>query len=357
MSKLRAVPHHFLSLGAGVQSSTESLMASHGEITPMPECGVFADTQAEPTAVYHWLNYLCGAEVKHRKVERLGKLVDQAYVDPGIYTAGVIKFPIHIITRGNLTDRMLKVNARKDGKGFYSQDNIPAFTVNRTTGKKGIIPRQCTWTFKVTILDQHQRAMVGPDEMKAWRKKHYPALKVLGAYNSAMKKWKREAKEAKRIGDQPPTRPRFPAMEWAECQADPLAVTWLGISYDEVSRIKQPRHPWQNFRYPLIDLKMRRHNCIDWMKANGYPEPPRSACVYCPYHSDEEWIRLKREEPKSFAEAVRVDYKLREVKALTYGMNSTPYLHASRVPLDQVDFNESQGKLAFNNECEGHCGV
>ena len=40
-----------ISLGAGVQSSVMALMAAHGEITPMPDCAIFADTQAEPTRV------------------------------------------------------------------------------------------------------------------------------------------------------------------------------------------------------------------------------------------------------------------------------------------------------------------
>lgn len=33
---------HILSLGAGVQSTTMALMAKHGEITPMPDCAIFA---------------------------------------------------------------------------------------------------------------------------------------------------------------------------------------------------------------------------------------------------------------------------------------------------------------------------
>jgi hypothetical protein len=37
-----------LSLGAGVQSSTMALMAAKGEIIPMPDCAIFADTGAEP---------------------------------------------------------------------------------------------------------------------------------------------------------------------------------------------------------------------------------------------------------------------------------------------------------------------
>ena len=46
-----------LSLGAGVQSSTLALMAARGEIA-MPDCAVFADTQAEPPSVYRWLDWL-----------------------------------------------------------------------------------------------------------------------------------------------------------------------------------------------------------------------------------------------------------------------------------------------------------
>jgi hypothetical protein len=41
-----------LSLGAGVQSTTLALMAAHGEVGPMPDCAIFADTCWEPKAVY-----------------------------------------------------------------------------------------------------------------------------------------------------------------------------------------------------------------------------------------------------------------------------------------------------------------
>ena len=49
---------NIISLGAGVQSSTMALMAAHGEITPMPDCAIFADTGAEPRKVYEWLDWL-----------------------------------------------------------------------------------------------------------------------------------------------------------------------------------------------------------------------------------------------------------------------------------------------------------
>ena len=41
-----------ISLGAGVQSTTMALMAAQGEIGPMPDCAIFADTQGEPRKVY-----------------------------------------------------------------------------------------------------------------------------------------------------------------------------------------------------------------------------------------------------------------------------------------------------------------
>ena len=49
---------HIISLGAGVQSSTMALMAAKGEITPMPDCAIFADTGWEPVRVYEWLDWL-----------------------------------------------------------------------------------------------------------------------------------------------------------------------------------------------------------------------------------------------------------------------------------------------------------
>ncbi len=53
---------HYLSLGAGVQSSTLALMYASGELSPMPAGAIFADTQAEPASfITIWIgwNRLC----------------------------------------------------------------------------------------------------------------------------------------------------------------------------------------------------------------------------------------------------------------------------------------------------------
>ncbi len=298
-------PIHIISLGAGVQSSTMALMAAHGEITPMPKCAIFADTQAEPASVYKWLSWLCGAEVVTlRHIDGTIKV----YIEPGIYKSGVLPYPVHIVSKGSLTEMTLVAHDRKDGDGQWMFGGIPAFTVNKIDGSHGMIPRACTYSFKVEVLDKAARRVGG---IKRGQKS---------------------------IG----------------------VVQWIGISLDEAHRMKSPRHPWSAFRYPLVDLRMKRHDCLLWMEAKKYPKPPRSACVYCPYHSDNEWRRLRDEEPEAFAEAVRVDKEYRRLCSTISRKNSLPYVHASRVPLDQVDFStdEDHGQqVMFGNECEGMCGV
>jgi hypothetical protein len=95
------------------------------------------------------------------------------------------------------------------------------------------------------------------------------------------------------------------------------------------------------------------------MKKNGYPPPPRSACTFCPFHSDAEWRRLKTENPIDFEKAVVFEKQLQEKLSLVTRMTGVPYLHNSLKPLGEIDFSEdkTQGSFHFQNECEGMCGV
>jgi hypothetical protein len=269
-------PVTILSLGAGVQSSTMALMAAAGEITPMPDCAIFADTQAEPKAVYAWLDWL---ETR-------------------------LPFPVHRVTAGSLTDAALKMRTSKDGRQ-YTQSLIPLFTLN-TDGSQGKMMRTCTAEFKVKPLVKKQR-QVG------------------------------------RI---------------RRGQKTPTVTVWIGISVDEAHRMKPSREPWAVHRWPLIDLRMTRADCLAWMTRHGYPQPPRSACVYCPFHNEYEWDRLQREDPGAFSAATWFDREMRRTKALTDNMREVPYLHPSLKPLSEVVFDPMKDEPSlFGNECEGMCGV
>ena len=274
---------HIISLGAGVQSSTMALMAAHGEIEPMPECAIFADTQDEPAAVYEWLDYL----------------------------KGQLPFPVHVVTKGRLSLAALSLHTSKKTGKQYTKGKLPFFTKSKSGDQGMIRHRACTADFKI--------------------------LPIL--------------KKAKEIGDVP-----------RGCR-DVRIVQWIGISLDEVSRMKPSRNAWSVSRWPLIEKPMTRHDCKKWMQDNGYPEPPRSACVYCPFHSNDEWRRLKENAPDDFKIAVKFEQDanaIRDLSSADVMLKDTLYLHRSCAPLDQVDFSteEDRGQLdMFNNDCSGMCGV
>jgi hypothetical protein len=320
-------PIHILSLGAGVQSSTMALMASEGLILPMPSGGIFADTGDEPKSVYNWLEWL------------IPKLV----------------FPVFKVSKGRLSEHALRVRIRKDGKGSWVPSGVPHYSIN-SDGSLGHGPRQCTSDFKLIPIQKQQRSMV-LDRMPEWRRKHKTALKEISVHEKALAIWKR----VKKLGQNPGQLPPRPNSAWEECQADALVIAWIGISIDEASRVKPSRDPYIRNRYPLIELGHSRRSCLLWMKLQGFPEPPRSACVFCPYKSDDEWIRLRDEEPAEFAKACAFDHAYRAAKILTVSKKGfMPFIHDSRKPLDQVVFDPSTPDRQinlFNNECEGMCGV
>jgi hypothetical protein len=91
------------------------------------------------------------------------------------------------------------------------------------------------------------------------------------------------------------------------------------------------------------------------MANKGYPTPPKSSCIGCPFHSDTEW-RSIREDPESWADAIEIDKVIRNQPK----MRGQQFMHRSCKPLDEVDFSTAadHGQVdMFNNECERMCGV
>jgi hypothetical protein len=88
------------------------------------------------------------------------------------------------------------------------------------------------------------------------------------------------------------------------------ATIALGISTDEYERAKSPLDPkWpaQLRTYPLLDARLSRHDCSKIIAGAGLPQPPRSACWFCPFHSGEEWKRLQRKRPDLFEQACELE--------------------------------------------------
>lgn len=198
---------------------------------------------------------------------------------------------------------------KKTGESWV-ESAVPAFIAN-PDGTTGKVQRQCTYTWKILELEKCQRKIAS----------------VPHACKNVM------------------------------------VTSWIGISLDEVQRMKPSRHKWCEHRWPLVDMRIRRMDCLEWMKSRGYPAPPRSACVFCPYHSDSEWRRLKTEEPDEFERACVFDDTHRELNRQSRHTGGLHYLHRSLQPIRDIDFSSDtdRGQMLlwddFTNECEGMCGV
>lgn len=127
---------HILSLGAGVQSSTIALMAAAGEITPMPECAIFADTQGEPQAVYDHLDCL----------------------------KPLLPFPVHIVTAGNLEKDFL--SALDDPSGRCGQP--PFYVWNEEKKMEATLWRKCTTEYKLVPIRRKTRAIAAGRRVMQW---------------------------------------------------------------------------------------------------------------------------------------------------------------------------------------------
>lgn len=252
-----------LSLGAGVQSTTLALMAAAGEVGPMPDAAIFADTGDEPRRVYEHLDRL----------------------------EGLLPFPVYRVAHGHLGERLF-------------DDNEARIPVHTGTGMRR---RQCTRTYKLAPIRRQMRKLLGKGP-----RDFIPA----GAVEN-----------------------------------------WVGISTDEIIRVTPSRQRYIIRRDPLIELRMSRWDCTNWLLDHGYPIPPKSSCVFCPYKSNAQWQALRANDAEGWARAVEIDERLRRPEGLAMFKKQT-YLHRQAVPLAEADLTRVDRQInLFNNECEGMCGV
>lgn len=206
----------------------------------------------------------------------------------------LLPYPVHRVERGNIRDDLLRC-----AEGHWA--DVPAFVKN-SDGTIGLVNRQCTKQYKIRPIRQKVRSLLGLERKKS--------------------------------------------------PDHVVAEQWIGISMDEAIRMKPSSEPWQKHIWPLIELRMTRRDCLLWLAERQYPEPPKSSCIGCPYHSNDQWLALT---PEEFADAVLIDRAIRHSRS-----KGELFLHRQCVPLDQVDFStaEDRGQLNFFlNECEGMCGV
>jgi len=225
---------------------------------------------------------------------------------PLMLEAGI---PFHYVTaKGDYPSRKITGNLRadfiNDPKGFAT---MPLHILDEN-GKRGMVKRQCTYDYKIQPVLLKLRELAGL--AKGQRSKETRIIQI------------------------------------------------MGISWDESQRMRDPAFSWIKNEYPLVDKRITRTDCITWCAAQGFNKPPRSACIGCPFKSNEEW-RLLKEMPVEWADAVEFDTLLR-LKNDKKGLRGVAYLHQSCVPLAEADLRTDSEKGIwglFDNECEGMCGI
>lgn len=264
-----------ISLGAGVQSSTMALMAARGEIGPMPDCAIFADTGWEPKAIYQYLDWI------------------------------ETQLPFPVIRARRPGDDLAKHAIKIAHQKVTRTASPPWFTDH----PKGMLPKQCSKEFKIRVIGQQVRKLLG------------------------LKRGQRG--------------PRSVAVE-----------QWIGISWDEMQRMKDSEQKFVRNRWPLIEMRMDRRACLEWMRDRQYRKPSKSSCIFCPFRGDDQWRDMRDNHPEDWSRACEMD---RQIRPGFFGMDGEAFVHRQRVPLDQVDLSTAadngQIEFGFLQECDGVCGV
>lgn len=148
----------------------------------------------------------------------------------------------------------------------------------------------------------------------------------------------------------------YPIRRWLQAQREGKAIEiWMGISTDEALRKKPSGVQYITNRWPLIERGMSRSDCEKWLIGKGLEVPPKSSCVFCPYHSTDAWRELKARGGGDWEEALKVDERIRLAR-----QPYTLYLHWSRKRLEEIEFGDGEKNKQmrlWDEECEGICGL
>ena len=216
---------------------------------------------------------------------------------------------IHVVSAGILGNDLIH-GINSTGQRHAS---IPAFTAQNEGKPLGIMRRQCTSEYKIKPIERFIRR------------------ELLGLEKGQRIKTK--------------------------------LTQLFGISLDEAgraTRIKSNSPHWSEVEFPLCDKMMTRSDCVKWLEAFGIPHTvPRSACVFCPYKSDHEWLLLRESDSDGWNRAVEIDEALRvDGVVVNRNCNDKLYLHKSCIPLKEVHLTDGErGQSAFSFECEGGCAL
>ncbi|MBU2052581.1 hypothetical protein KKH13_05230 [Patescibacteria group bacterium] len=149
-----------------------------------------------------------------------------------------------------------------------------------------------------------------------------------------------------------------PIRQWLQAhrKGEPVEQ-WLGITLDEVARMKGADVQYITNGFPFIETLSRpwtRGMAIRWLLDNGLEVPVKSACVFCPFHNRMGWREIKLANNGDWEKAIEVDRAIRSKRP-----GYICYLARQLKPLEDCDFSspEDHGQLSLwdTEECSGMC--
>ena len=202
--------------------------------------------------------------------------------------------PIYRVSIGNIRNDMLNDKPTSHG-------SMPLYT-KKPAGKEGFTRRQCTDRYKIRPVQRQVRLLLGAQRAKDNRIMTPPKGNV--------------------------------------------ATMSIGISTDEFHRAKDSRVAYINHDFPLLDMRWSRDDCLEYLESKGYGQTPKSSCIGCPFHSDSQWLEIKKN-PSEWENVVEFDEQIREKQTEAFMLKSIKYpvyLHKSCKPLSEVDLNKKDGR-------------
>lgn len=212
-----------------------------------------------------------------------------------------LPFPVYRVVSGNIRDDIVRGATSRSGR-FAS---VPWFLA-MPDGTVGMGRRQCTAHYKIEPIHKKIRDLLG---------KPHPIRVQANA-----------------------------------------AVVLVGISTDEAHRQKPSRVAYIRREYPLLDLGMSRSDCRRYL-TDRKETAPKSACIGCPFHSNDMWRAIRDNAPDEWTDVVLLDRLIRD-GGHGRGIRGQQFMHRSCMPLDEADLDRGNGRGdLFGDECEGMCGV
>lgn len=226
-----------------------------------------------------------------------------------------VNIPLIVVSAGNMIEDLYS-NGRFAAMPLFTEQEI-ILASGATKKQIGRLKRQCTANYKIEPIEKQIR------------------IELLNRGYA-----KKDKKNAIRINKNIKV----------QCQ--------LGISFDEVERMKPSKVNFIDNIYPLIDLKMTRKNCEEWLISHNLPVPKKSSCKRCPYHTKAYFREMKTECPGDWLSVIMFDYHLRD-GTIRIGATAKGNVYFTKecIPLEQINLDTPQEKGQLDMCDEGYCFI